>query len=73
MRMLEHPNIVSLKHCFYSSSDRGDVYLNLVLEYVPETMHRVARHYVKMNQRMPLIYIKLVRLPGAPPRTSNME
>jgi len=31
----------------------------LVLEYVPETAHRVIKHYNKMNQRMPLIYAKL--------------
>jgi serine/threonine protein kinase len=30
-----------------------------VLEYVPETAHRVIKHYNKMNQRMPLIYAKL--------------
>ncbi|KAI4995084.1 hypothetical protein ZWY2020_034987 [Hordeum vulgare] len=27
--------------------------------YVPETVHRVVKHYNKMNQLMPLIYVKL--------------
>jgi serine/threonine protein kinase len=35
------------------------LYLNLVLEYVPETVYRIAKHYNKMHQRMPLIYVKL--------------
>ncbi|GAB4841814.1 Glycogen synthase kinase-3 MsK-3 [Ancistrocladus abbreviatus] len=59
MRLLDHPNVVSLKHCFFSTTDNKELYLNLVLEYVPETVHRVIKHYNKMNQRMPLIYVKL--------------
>ncbi|KAL1350874.1 hypothetical protein HN51_014851 [Arachis hypogaea] len=59
MRLLDHPNVVSLKHCFFSTTEKDELYLNLVLEYVPETVNRVIRHYNKMNQRMPLIYVKL--------------
>ncbi|XP_060073136.1 glycogen synthase kinase-3 beta-like isoform X1 [Ylistrum balloti] len=60
MRKLEHQNIVLLKFFFYSSGDKKDeVYLNLVLEYVPETVYRVARHYSKSKQTIPIIYIKL--------------
>ncbi|KAG8366884.1 hypothetical protein BUALT_Bualt16G0014400 [Buddleja alternifolia] len=58
MRLLDHPNVVSLKHCF-STTDKDELYLNLVLEYVPETVYRVVRHYNKANQLMPLIYAKL--------------
>ncbi|WOG83890.1 hypothetical protein DCAR_0103068 [Daucus carota subsp. sativus] len=59
MRVLDHPNVVSLKHCFFSTTEKEELYLNLVLEFVPETVHRVIRHYNKMNQRMPMIYVKL--------------
>ncbi|AES61593.1 glycogen synthase kinase [Medicago truncatula] len=59
MRLLDHPNVVTLKHCFFSTTEKDELYLNLVLEFVPETVHRVIRHYSKMNQRMPLIYVKL--------------
>ncbi|KAM7501132.1 hypothetical protein LguiB_000036 [Lonicera macranthoides] len=59
MRYLDHPNVVSLKHCFFSTTEKDELYLNLVLEYVPETVHRVIKHYNKMNQRMPMIYVKL--------------
>ncbi|PIA60869.1 hypothetical protein AQUCO_00300407v1 [Aquilegia coerulea] len=59
MRLLDHPNVVSLKHCFFSTTEKDELYLNLVLEYVPETAHRVIKHYNKMTQRMPLIYVKL--------------
>lgn len=59
MRLLDHPNVVSLKHCFFSTTEKEELYLNLVLDYVPETVYRVIRHYNKMNQRMPMIYVKL--------------
>ena len=35
------------------------MYLNLVLEYVPETVYRVARHYSKNKQTIPILYIKV--------------
>lgn len=59
MRILDHPCIVRLKHCYYSTTEKGDVFLNLVLEYVPGTVYRVAKDYGKLNQRIPSLYIKL--------------
>lgn len=41
MRKLDHRNVVKLKYFFYSAGDKKDeVYLNLILEYVPETVYR---------------------------------
>ncbi|KAK6239900.1 hypothetical protein QUC31_005369 [Theobroma cacao] len=59
MRILNHPNVVQLKHCFFSTTDKDELYLNLVLEYVPETVYRVSKHYSRMNQHMPIIYVQL--------------
>mmetsp|Transcript_12832 Transcript_12832/g.40968 ORF Transcript_12832/g.40968 Transcript_12832/m.40968 type:complete len:417 (-) Transcript_12832:355-1605(-) len=61
MRQLRHPNIVELKHCFYSKGDKSpdELYLNLVLEYVPETVHRITRQYSKRRQHVPLFLVKL--------------
>ncbi|XP_018012954.1 glycogen synthase kinase-3 beta isoform X4 [Hyalella azteca] len=60
MRRLEHCNIVELKYFFYSCGDKKDeVFLNLVLEYVPETIYKVARHHSKQKQTIPISYIKL--------------
>ncbi|KAL6007028.1 Shaggy-related protein kinase epsilon [Asimina triloba] len=56
MRLLDHPNVVSLKHCFFSTTDKDELYLNLVLEYVPETVYRVAKHYSRANQPPELIF-----------------
>lgn len=60
MRQLQHTNIVKLKHCFYSNGEKPDeLYLNLVLEFVPETVYSIARQYQKSKQPLPHIYIKL--------------
>ncbi|KAF0981641.1 hypothetical protein FDP41_012298 [Naegleria fowleri] len=61
MKTLSHPNIVELKHYFYSRGDRDpdEVYLNLVLEYVPDTIYRFTMNYTKHNSYVPMIYVKL--------------
>ncbi|KAK2975151.1 hypothetical protein RJ640_017364 [Escallonia rubra] len=59
MRTMAHPNVVSLKHCFFSTTSKNELFLNLVMEYVPETMYGVLKHYSNVKQRMPLIYVKL--------------
>jgi glycogen synthase kinase 3 beta len=60
MKMLSHINIVQLKNSFYTNGPKNDeVFLNLVLEYVPETVYRVSRQYAKLKQPMPLIHVKL--------------
>ncbi|MEW5312897.1 MAG: hypothetical protein WDW38_004495 [Sanguina aurantia] len=59
MKMVDHPNIVKLKHCFYSHTEKDETYLHLVLEYVPDTVYRISKHYAKNNQRMPNLFVKL--------------
>lgn len=38
---------------------KDELYLNLVLEYVPETVYRVARHFTKAKLIIPIIYVKV--------------
>ncbi|KAJ1729991.1 glycogen synthase kinase 3 [Coemansia sp. Benny D160-2] len=59
MRSVYHRNVVGLKYFFYSQGDKDDIYLNLVLDYVPETIYRVTRQYTKAKQYVPLLYVKL--------------
>ncbi|KAL8461166.1 hypothetical protein ACS0TY_032590 [Phlomoides rotata] len=59
MRLMDHSNVISLEHCFFSATTRDELFLNLVNDYVPETMYKVLKHYTNSNQRMPLIYVKL--------------
>ncbi|KAJ3157774.1 regulator of ime2 [Geranomyces variabilis] len=60
MRLLDHRNICSLRAFFYSAGDKKDeVFLNLTLEFIPETIYRASRHYGKVKQTMPMASIKL--------------
>ena len=58
MRMVSHPNIVQLMHCFFTY-DKEDMYLNLVLEYVPDTVYRLCKQYAKRAQRMPVDEVRV--------------
>jgi len=60
MGMMDHPDVISLKHCFYSKGEKPDeVYLNLVMDYIPETIHRTLRTYTKANKLLPIMYTKV--------------
>ncbi|EGC48303.1 protein kinase [Histoplasma capsulatum var. duboisii H88] len=60
MRIVRHPNIVQLKAFYYSNGERKDeVYLNLVLEFVPETVYSASRYFNKMKTTMPMLEVKL--------------
>lgn len=60
MRSLKHPTVVSLLHCFYSKGDKPeDVFLNLVMEYIPNTIHKTLRTYTLSGKLHPLIYTKI--------------
>jgi len=60
MRMVDHPNTVSLLDSFYERSKKdGEVYLNLVLEYIPKNLYEVSSSYTKKNEKMPIEHIQL--------------
>ncbi|KNC86056.1 hypothetical protein SARC_01780 [Sphaeroforma arctica JP610] len=60
MRLLTHNNVVQMLYFFYSNGDKKDeIYLHLVLEFIPETAYRVCRNYTKLKQHMPIIFVKL--------------
>jgi glycogen synthase kinase 3 beta len=59
-REMRHPNIVTLKHAFYTSGDSPDeLYLNMVMEYVPETVYCVMKRFGKHKQHMPEVLVQL--------------
>lgn len=61
MRKLDHCNVVKLKYFFHTTGDRGssEVYLHLVLEYIPETLYKIARTHSRTRQNLPMILVKL--------------
>lgn len=60
MRMVSHPNIVSVRDCFYSRGDkRHEIYLNLVMEYIPETIYQTVRNHSRAKQQIAMMYIRV--------------
>jgi len=60
MGLLDHPSVVTLKHCFYSKGEKpDDIFLNLVMEYIPETIHRTLRNHTKAKKLVPIMYTKV--------------
>lgn len=60
IRSLSHPNITRLCYFFCTLDKNKDtVYLNLIMEYIPETVHRVIMHYSRNKHTFPLFFIKL--------------
>ena len=46
---------------------KDEVYLNLVLDFVPDTVYRVIRHHSKARQTMPILYVKVRTSPNNGP------
>lgn len=60
MKELLHPNIVKLKQHFFTNGDKNDeVFLNIVMEFVPENAFKFMKKYFKLKQDIPIILIKL--------------
>ncbi len=60
MKQLFHPNIVHLRHCFYSDGEKkGEKYLNLVLEFVPKTVWEICKIYNRNKRTLPTTYVRL--------------
>ncbi|CAG9313904.1 unnamed protein product [Blepharisma stoltei] len=60
MKELNHPNVVTLRHAFYTSGERPDeLYLNVVMDFIPDTLYRVTKQYSRMRQPVPILLVKL--------------
>jgi glycogen synthase kinase 3 beta len=59
MQELNHTNIVSLRHHFFTNGEKpDDLYLNLVMEFLSDTLYRVIKNYVKLKQPVPSVLVK---------------
>ena len=60
MRALSHPCVVRLLDSFYSPGVRSDeIFLNVVMEYLPSTLHDVAGTYVRRRTLFPTVLTKV--------------
>ena len=60
LKILKHPFCVKMKHYFYTNGPQNDeVYLNVVMEHIPDTLYKVMKNYIKQKQNVPELYVKL--------------
>jgi len=60
LKMLDHPCVVRLIDSFYSqASPTGDVFLNVVMDYLPCNLHEAAKTYIQRHEPFPRILIKV--------------
>lgn len=60
MQELHHPNCINLKNFFFTPSEKPDeVYLNCVMDFIPENLGSIVRGYYKAKQQMNMIFVKL--------------
>ncbi|KAI8337246.1 putative glycogen synthase kinase 3 alpha [Chlamydoabsidia padenii] len=71
LRTLDHPNVCHLRSYFYryeedkkfvtkrTKKTKDKTYLNLVIDFMPETMYSICQLYTKSKQRIPSLTIKL--------------
>ncbi len=70
LQELHHPNCIEMKHSFYTTGDKvsgraltpqgsEETYLNVVMDYIPETAYKVMKSYLKNRQMVPSIIVKL--------------
>ena len=55
---LSHPNIIKLKYDFYTE-EKGNKYLNLVLEYMPSNLFQVIKKHDDRDENIPSLIVKL--------------
>lgn len=61
MKELNHPNIVHLKNHFLLYGEQSDtLYLNYVMDYVPDTLSRIIRHHYATKKDMNMLYVKII-------------
>ncbi|CAD8171577.1 unnamed protein product [Paramecium pentaurelia] len=60
LQELDHPNIVETKHAYFTYGDSPDEqYLNVIMDYQPETLHSYNAQFLKQQQLLPEIQAKL--------------
>lgn len=52
---LDHPNCIKVHHYFFSQKEDSakDTYLNLVMDFIPDTLYKILRFYFKKNYDFP--------------------
>ena len=60
MKEMEHPNVIKLQHAFFTEGKKAENgILNIVMDYIPMTAHRINILFRELNQALHPILLKL--------------
>jgi len=60
LKELNHPNVIKLRNYFYTKGDNaGEVYLNCVMDFIPETLSKIIKYFCKSKTVMPPLLVKM--------------
>jgi len=60
LQQLNHPHVTTLKNAFHTQGQSADeVYLNIVMDYIPQNLYQIVRYYRKSKKILPNILVKL--------------
>lgn len=60
LRQISHRNTINLMYYFYTTiRAKKEIYLNLILEYLPQNLSEVTKSYIQRDKRVPLFLVKL--------------
>lgn len=59
---LDHPNAIKVHNYFFTPGDENpdEVYLNIVMDFIPGTLYRLLRYYKKTGQQFPNVLAKVL-------------
>jgi len=61
LKTVNHPNLIKMRSHFYTQGNsKKELYLNIVMDFVPETLSRVIRNHVKNEYQIPNLLVKLL-------------
>lgn len=62
MREMKHVNIIYLKDYYFTKvmkENDSDIYLNVVMDYIPQNVHQHIKLYSKNNKSLPMFLVKV--------------
>ena len=60
LQIIDNENLIKLKQAFFTEGEKHEeLYLNVVMEFIPETLSKLIRQYYKSKIQMPMMIVKL--------------
>jgi len=60
LKELNHPNVIKLRNYFYTKGDnQQEIYLNCVMDFIPETLSKLIKYFYKTKSVMPVLLVKI--------------